>query len=82
MIFKVFFQGDGMPSSIQDQDTDMELSAFLESEYDPSTCMMAPGLAEAWLAADHARVEKTAHGGLTSATRVLKPLQLRKASPR
>ncbi|MEZ0261290.1 MAG: hypothetical protein ACAH80_09785 [Alphaproteobacteria bacterium] len=67
-----------MPASIQDQDSDMEFSAFLESEYDPSTCLMAPGLAEAWLAAEHARIEKTAHGGLAAATRAMKPLQLRK----
>jgi hypothetical protein len=70
-----------MPAAIQDQDTDMELSAFLESDYDPSTCQLAPGLAEAWLAADHARIEKTAHGGLPSATRAMKPLQLRKGPP-
>lgn len=67
-----------MPAAIQDQDTDMELSAFLERDYDPSTCLLAPGLAEAWLAADHARIEKITHTGLPAATRAMKPLQLRK----
>ena len=66
-----------MPA-IQDQDTDMELSAFLDSDYDPSTCLLAPELAIAWRAADDSRIEKMAHGGLPSSTRAIKPLHLRK----
>jgi hypothetical protein len=77
MIFKAFLKGVGMPTAIKDEDTDMDMSAFLESEYDPSTCMMAPGLAEQWLAADHARIEKNAHAGVQTAVSVRRPLQLR-----
>lgn len=64
-----------MTAGIQDEDTEMEFTAFFDS-FNPDFHKAAPDFVAAW---QGATVHKEMQAGLPSAASVRKPLQLRKS---